>query len=72
MDTYWIVGHTDGIGERPVMLANERWGVRDGEMKTDHPVDEEALKKLIHQPNKTSVAQLTEILNEIDRLRDPD
>lgn len=72
MDTYWIVGHTDGIGVRPVMLANECWGVREGEMKTDHPVDVEALKKLIHQPNKTSVSQLTEILNEIDRLRDPD
>lgn len=64
-DTYWIFGHADGIGERPKLAAEEPQAAR-------RPNDE-AWKTILRQPESpNSLQELTEILNELDRLRDPD
>ncbi|MFN3920056.1 MAG: hypothetical protein ACK4JF_07195 [Methylohalobius sp.] len=64
-DTYWIFGHADGIGERPKLAAEE-----------PHPAqksDDETWKTILRLPESPlSLQELTEILNQLDRLRDPD
>lgn len=67
MDKYWICGNMDGIGESP------ETNVSPPAQEAVHQPDAEALEKIVRQPDApASLQELTEILNEIDRLRDPD
>jgi hypothetical protein len=64
-DTYWIFGHADGIGERPRFAAEEPQPAQKS--------DDEAWKTILRQPEShLSLQELTEILNQLDQLRDPD
>ncbi len=67
MDKYWIRGNMDGIGESPdTNISQPLPEIAD-------QLDDEAWEKIIRQPDgHASLRELTEILNEIDRLRDPD
>ncbi len=62
-DGYWIIGHADGIGERP---------------KPTQPLKSPQEKeKARHAPRpeleiQPDLEELTEILNQLDRLREPD
>lgn len=65
-DTYWIVGHADGIGRSP-KLAEKSDVTQDTENK-----DDKAWERIVQQPDaQLSLQELTEILNMLDRLRDP-
>lgn len=67
MDKYWICGNMDGIGESPATNVSQPL------LEAVHQPDDEAWEKIIRQPDApASLQELTEILNEIDRLRDSD
>lgn len=67
MEKYWICGNMDGFGEPPD--ANLAVPLPENL----HQLDNAAWRKFLLQPEvPASRQELTEILNAIDQLRDPD
>ncbi|GAB6067816.1 hypothetical protein JCM13664_11350 [Methylothermus subterraneus] len=61
-DKYWIVGHADGVGERP----------KAAELAPVLQEDGEAWKTILQQPEAPcSLQELADLLTQLDQLRDP-
>jgi hypothetical protein len=65
-DGYWIIGHADGIGERPTPAGPLTAPQKEQEARQAPNLELDA------QPDLDDLEELTEILNYLDRLRDPD